>query len=56
MLLFITYYANPNEILHKSRQLHCRDLGKILLWLVEHILNKYTQNFYGLLQSIPFPG
>ena len=32
MLLFITYSPNHNKILHMSRQLHCRDLCKILLW------------------------
>ena len=37
-------------------QCNCRDLGKILFWLVEHISNQNTQNVYWILQSIPFPG
>ena len=45
MILFITCSANHNEILHMSRQLHCRDMCLILLWLVEHILNQNTPNF-----------
>ena len=39
MLWFQMYPTNHNEILHTSRQLHCRDMCQISLWLVEHILN-----------------
>ena len=45
MLLFITYSADHNEILHMSRQFYCRDMCKISLWSVEHILNHSTPNF-----------
>ena len=31
-----------NEILHTSRQLHCRDVYNISLWSVEYILNHIT--------------
>ena len=33
-----------NEILHTSRQLRCRDVCKILLWSVQHVLNQSTAN------------
>ena len=36
--------TDHNEILHKSRQLHCRDMRKILLWSVEYIINQSTAN------------
>ena len=39
MLLFNTYSADHNDILHTSRQLHCRDVRKISLRPVEHISN-----------------
>ena len=35
-----------------SRQLHCRDVCKILLWLVEYILNQSTANFGRISNSI----
>ena len=39
-LLWInTYSTDHNEILHTSRQLHCRDVCKISLRSVKHILN-----------------
>ena len=39
VLWFKMYSTDHNEILHKSRQLHCRDVCKISLWLFEHIAN-----------------
>ena len=45
-----------NEILHMPRQLHCRDVCKILLCSVEYFLNQSTSNF-GLTRgdsSFPF--
>ena len=38
-MLWFKIYSDHNEIFHMSRQLHCRDMCKILLWSVEHILN-----------------
>ena len=52
------YLTNHKEILHMSRQLHCRDMWKILLWSVEHILSQSTANF-GRIQNffeIPLVG
>ena len=37
--------TDHKEILHRSWQLHCRDVCKILLWSVEYILNQITTNF-----------
>ena len=34
-----TYSTDHNEILHTSRQLHCRDVCNISLRSVEHIVN-----------------
>ena len=34
-----TYSTDHNKILYTSRQCNCRDVCKILLWSVEHILN-----------------
>ena len=45
MLLFITYSADHNDILHTSRQLYCRDVCKISLWSARHILNQSNPNF-----------
>ena len=39
MLWFKVYSTDHNEILRTSQQLHCRDVCKISLWLVEYILN-----------------
>ena len=44
MLLFITYSADLNKILYTSRQLYCRDVCQISLWLFERILNRSTPN------------
>ena len=38
-LLFQIYLTDHNEILHTSRQCHCRDVCKISLWSVKYILN-----------------
>ena len=35
-----------------SRQLHCRDVSKILLWSVENSLNQSTANFGRISNSI----
>ena len=45
MLLFTLYSANHNKIMHMSRQYNCRDMYKISLWSIEHILNQNTTNF-----------
>ena len=42
---FKMWPTDYNEILHMSRQLHCRDMFKILFWSVEYILNQSTGNF-----------
>ena len=39
VLWFEMYSTYHNEILHTSRQLHCRDVCKISLWSVGHIIN-----------------
>ena len=39
VLLFEMYSADHNEMLHMSRQCNCRDVYKISLWSIEHILN-----------------
>ena len=41
-----------HNILHTSRQLHCLDMYKILLWLVEYISNQSTVNFGRISNSI----
>ena len=46
MLVLEMYLADHNEILHTSRQWHCRDVCKIPLWSVGHILNQSAANFY----------
>ena len=55
MFLFIIYSANRNEILHTSRQKHCRDMCKILLWLFEYILNQCNANFARISNWIKIP-
>ena len=45
MLLFVTYLANQNEILHTSWQKYCCVICKIMLWSFEDILNQSTENF-----------
>ena len=45
MLLFITYSADHNEIVHKSQQRNCPNVCKISLWLVGHVLNQSTPNY-----------
>ena len=39
VLWFRGHSTDHNEILHTSRQCHCRDVCKISLWSVEHILD-----------------
>ena len=48
VLLFKTYMANHNANWHTSQQLHCRDMCKILLLSVVHIVNQSTLNFYSI--------
>ena len=43
---FKTCSTNHKEILHTSRQLHCCDMCKILLWLAEHVMNKSITKFH----------
>ena len=38
VLWFEIYSTDHNEILHTSRQCNCRDVCKISLWSVRHIL------------------
>ena len=46
MFSFITCSVDHNEMLHTSRQCsNCRDVCKISLCSVEHILNQSTPNF-----------
>ena len=45
LLLFVTYSADHNQIMHTSRQCNCRDVCKISLWSLEHILNQSIPNF-----------
>ena len=45
MLLLITCLADHNAILHTPWQLYCRDVCKIMLGSVEHILNQTTEIF-----------
>ena len=44
VLWFKAYSTDHNEILHTSRQLHCRDVCKISSWSVTHVLNWSTPN------------
>ena len=39
VLWFDIYSKDHNEILRTSRQFHCRDMRKMSLWSVKHILN-----------------
>ena len=39
LLWFRMYSTSHNENLHTSRQCNCRDVCKISLWSVEHILS-----------------
>ena len=47
--------TDHNEILHTSRQLHCRDVYKILLWSVKYISNQSIVNFGRISNSIEMP-
>ena len=44
--------TDRKEILHMSRQLNCRDMCKILLWLGEYILKQSTAYFGRISNSI----
>ena len=55
VLWFKMYSPNYNKILHMSRQYSCRDMYKISLWSVEHILNYSTPNFCGISNWIKIP-
>ena len=55
MLWYKMYSFDHNEILHTSRQLHCRDVCKIPMWSLEHILNYSTPNFDRISNSIEIP-
>ena len=46
------YVADHNDILHTSRQCHCRDVCKISLWSVEYIWNYSVLNFHRISNSI----
>ena len=46
VLWFKMCATDHNEILHASRQCHCRDVCKILLWLAECVMNKSLAKFY----------
>ena len=41
-LLFITYSADHNGIIHTLWQQHYCDMCNISLWSIEHILNQIT--------------
>ena len=55
MLLLITCSVDRNRIFYTSRQLHCRDVCKIQLWSVDHILYQSTPNFDRISNSIEIP-
>ena len=55
MLWFETYCTDHNDIFHTSRQCNCRDMRKISLYLVKHILNYNTPNFYPIPNLIEMP-
>ena len=40
------FSTDHNEMLHISRQCYCHDVCKILLWLVEYVLNKSITKFH----------
>ena len=54
MLLFITYSVDNNQVLHTSRQLHCRDVCKMSLWSFKHILNQNIVNFDQISNSMKY--
>ena len=49
------YCIDHNKILHMSRQCNCRDMCKISLRSVEHILNYSTPNFCWISNWIEIP-
>ena len=52
VLWFKMSLTDYNEMLYTSRQCNCHDMCKILLWLIEHILNYSTQNCNWISHSI----
>ena len=46
------YSADHNDVLHTSRQCHCRDVSKISLWSVKYIQNWSVLNFHRISNSI----
>ena len=52
VLWFKIYSTDHNKILHTSRQYNCRDVCKISLWSIKHILNKSIPNFDRISNSI----
>ena len=46
------YSTDHNDILHTSRQWHCRDECKISLWSATYILHKNVLNFHRISNSI----
>ena len=55
MLWYKMYSTDHNEILYTSRQCNCRDVCKISMWSLEHILNYSTPNFDRISNSIEIP-
>ena len=51
-LKFKIGFIDHNEILHTSRQFHCRDVCKISLWSVENVSDQITAKFCGISTSI----
>ena len=46
------FAADHNDILHTSRQWHCRDMCKIWLWSAANILHQSVLNFHRISNSI----
>ena len=55
VLWFKMYSIDHDKILHMSRQCNCRDMRKILLWSVEHVLKYSTPNFDQISNLIEIP-
>ena len=52
VLWFKIYSTDHHEILHTPRQCNCRDVRKIPLWSVRHILIQSATNFGRISNSI----
>ena len=46
VLWFQICSTDHNKILHLSRQLHCHDVCKILLWSAKYVMKKSNTNFH----------